>query len=199
MFTWRRPAPAAIEKFLSDSRTRALSYGPVGTVQAPASAFQLDELIVNIGHGAADFDAARTALATWTHFRLGWLEVYPRDAPIVTGTVVAVVIRHFGFWSMNGCRVVYGLDDAGGRRFGFAYGTLTNHAERGEELFEVAIDGASGDVTYRIRAASRPRAILVRLGYPLARWLQARCRRESGDAMWQAVAIARRRRGGATG
>ena len=31
-------------------------------------------------------------------------------------------------------------------RFGFAYGTLTNHAESGEELFEVFLDPATGDV-----------------------------------------------------
>jgi uncharacterized protein (UPF0548 family) len=69
----------------------------------------------------------------------------------------------------------------------FSYGTLVNHAERGEELFEVALDAGTGEVTYRIRAASQPRAVLARLGYPLARMLQARCRRESAEAMQRAL------------
>ena len=37
-------------------------------------------------------------------------------------------------------------------------GTLGNHAEAGEELFEVALDEKTGDVTYRIRAMSWPHA-----------------------------------------
>jgi hypothetical protein len=71
--------------------------------------------------------------------------------------------------------------------FGYAYGTLTNHAESGEELFEVSIDPASGEVRYRIRAASKPRAPLARLGYPIVRTLQARFRRDSVLAMRRAL------------
>jgi uncharacterized protein (UPF0548 family) len=100
-----------------------------------------------------------------------------------------VLIRHFGFWSLNGCRVVYGLGDRmHGPAFGFAYGTLSNHAERGEEIFEVSHQAHSDEVVYRIRAASQPRAVLARAGYPLVRRLQARFRRDSGEAMRRAVA-----------
>ena len=60
-----------------------------------------------------------------------------------------------------------GTDAAG--RFGFAYGTLTNHAEAGEELFEVWLDARTDQVMYRIRAISRPRAVLARLGYRIVR------------------------------
>ena len=93
----------------------------------------------------------------WKQFDIGWVDIFPRQAPVAVGTVVAVVIRHLGFWSMNGCRVLYHVDDAG-RRFGFAYGTLTNHAESGEEWFEVFLDPATGDVNYRIRAMSWPQS-----------------------------------------
>src|SRR5207342_1789750 len=94
------------------------------------------------------------------------------------GTVVAILIRHFGFWSLNGCRVVYTVGD-GDREAtaGFAYGTLTNHAESGEELFEVFLNPQTDIVTYRIRAVSSPQAMLARLGQPLARRLQARFRK----------------------
>jgi uncharacterized protein (UPF0548 family) len=104
------------------------------------------------------------------------------------GTVVAVLIRHVGLWSLNGCRVVYDLGESDREiRFGFAYGTLTNHAEAGEELFEVRLDLQTGDVIYRIRAVSWPRAPLARLGRPIVRRLQARFRRDSVEAMKRAT------------
>ena len=67
--------------------------------------------------------------------------------------------------------------------FGIGHGTLTNHAEAGEELFEVFLDRATDDVLYHIRATSWPRAMLARIGHPLARVLQARFRRHSAEAM----------------
>ena len=89
---------------------------------------------------------------------------------------------------MNGARVVYTVGAAdGSARFGFAYGTLTNHAESGEELFEVFVDARSADVMYRIRAVSRPQTILARTGGPFVRALQAHFRRDSVVAMKQAT------------
>jgi uncharacterized protein (UPF0548 family) len=114
--------------------------------------------------------------------------LFPRGAPIETGTVVAVMLNHLGFWSLNGCRIVYMVGDGdSATQFGFAYGTLTNHAERGEEIFEVSIDPSSQEVSYRIRAASKPRAALARVGYPFTRALQARFRRDSLRAMQRAI------------
>ena len=130
------------------------------------------------------------ALREWRQFELGWVELFPRAAPIESGTVVAVLVRHQGLWSLNGCRVVYGIgddsDDA--RSFGFAYGTLMNHAETGEEVFEVSHDPLSGNVTYTIRAVSKPRAALARLGYPYVRLCQSRFRKDSIAAMRRAIA-----------
>jgi uncharacterized protein (UPF0548 family) len=89
---------------------------------------------------------------------------------------------------LNGCRVVYpAASSESGRHFGFAYGTLTNHAESGEELFEVFIDPQRGDVMYRIRAISWPQAPLAHLGQPIVRALQAQFRRDSVAAMKRAT------------
>jgi uncharacterized protein (UPF0548 family) len=188
MFLARRPTPTDIERFLDASRLKSLSYAPIGIASAGSPSYDVDESAVVVGSGTAGFERAKTALAAWKHFDLGWVEVYPRGVSLDIGTNVAVLVRHAGCWSLNGCRVVYALGDrAHGPRFGFAYGTLANHAERGEELFEVSLDRASQTVTYRIRAASRPRAALARLGYPLARMLQARFRRDSGEALRRAV------------
>ena len=188
MFLMRRPSPAEIERFLDRSRTLPLSYGPIGIVRHPSDVDRLDEQVVIIGHGEADFERARIALASWTHFDLGWVEAFPVGAPIETGTVVAVLIRHLGFWSLNGARVLYQVGEADVQAgFGFAYGTLTNHAESGEELFEVCIDRQSGDVMYRIRAVSWPQSALTWIGQPIVRLLQARFRHDSAVAMRRAT------------
>jgi hypothetical protein len=85
-----------------------------------------------------------------------------------------------------GAREVSRARAAGEARFGFAYGTLTNHAESGEELFEVFVDGRSGQVMYRIRAMSWPQTVVTRIGRPIVRLLQARLRRDSIAAMRRA-------------
>jgi uncharacterized protein (UPF0548 family) len=187
MFFATRPSPERITTFLRDSQALPLSYGPVGLLDAQGD-HHIDEAEVQIGHGPDDFARACAALSGWQQFDVGWVETYPRQASIAVGTVVAVLIRHLGFWSLNGCRVVYhvGSHDAGAR-FGYAYGTLPNHAEAGEELFEVSMDPRTLAVTYRIRATSWPNATLAHLGQPIVRHLQARFRRDSLAAMVRAV------------
>jgi uncharacterized protein (UPF0548 family) len=90
--------------------------------------------------GQADFERARATLPASKQFDIDWVATFPRQAPIAVGTLLPL-IPHLGSWSLNGCRVLYGVGVPGDvARFGFAYGTRTNHAERGEELFEVFID-----------------------------------------------------------
>jgi uncharacterized protein (UPF0548 family) len=188
MFFARRPSPDVIDRFLRESRDAALSYGAIGIVDTGSAKGTLDETSVAIGRGAADFATARSALMSWKQFDLGWVEVFPPAAPVVVGTNVAVLIRHLGFWSLNGCRVVSGVggpDDPA--RYGYAYGALTNHAEGGEERFEVFLDPQTDHVIYRIRAISWPQATLARLGQPIVRRLQARFRTDSAAAMMRAV------------
>lgn len=187
MFLLRKPDERAIERFLTASRELSLSYEPVGLADRGGPRFALKETATVVGTGDAAWHRAKAALADWQHFNVGWVELFPRGASIVPGTNVAVLIRHVGLWSINGCRVVYSLDEAGGTVFGFAYGTLTNHAECGEERFEVHLDAITGQVTYVVRAASRPRAALAVLGSPIAGRLQAKFLRDSGQAMRRAV------------
>lgn len=188
MFLARRPNRNRIDRFISESKDLPLSYAPVGIVSRPTAGRHLDELAVVVGQGQADFERARVALLAWKQFDIGWVETFPPRAPVAVGTVVAVLIRHLGFWSLNGCRIVYGVGSADEiTRFGFAYGTLTNHAESGEELFEVFIDPRTEDVVYRIRASSWPQAPLARLGQPIVRTLQERFRKHSAAAMKRAT------------
>ena len=188
MFLARRPSQREIEEFIARSRDLPLSYEPIGIAKESPNGFKVDEASGVIGRGEQGFAQAKLALADWRHFDFGWVELFPRGAAVEPGSVVAVFVHHLGFWSLNGCRVVYTLGD---RRtslsFGFAYGTLTNHAESGEEIFEVSLAPESEEVVYRIRAVSKPRATMARIGYPLTRMLQARFRRDSIIAMRNAI------------
>jgi uncharacterized protein (UPF0548 family) len=112
---------------------------------------------MRLGEGEKTFQAAKTALGNWEHFQLGWVEAVPRESLIRAGAVVAVVARVFGVWWLNACRIVYEVNEDGPiRRFGFAYGILPGHAERGEERFVVEWDRGTGGVWYDVLAFSRP-------------------------------------------
>ena len=187
MFLLHAPTTKDIERFVAASRELRLSYHPVGLVSQTPAGFRVDEQTTVIGSGEAAFKRATTALTEWRHFDLGWVEMFPKHAPIAPGSLVAVAVRHLGFWSLNGCRVVDTIGTSGETTYGFAYGTLTNHAESGEELFQVSFEPESGHVLYLIRAVSKPRAALARLGYPFARALQARFRRDSARALRRAI------------
>jgi uncharacterized protein (UPF0548 family) len=187
MFLLHQPSPREVEAFLGASRDLPLSYHPVGLARDGAAGFALDEHTIELGRGERVFARAKAALAAWEHYRIGWVQLSPWPAPIDPGTVVAIVVHHYGFWSMNACRVVYVIGALPNREFGFAYGTLTSHAESGEEVFKVSLDPRTEAVSYTIRAVSRHRAFLARLGHPFARALQARFRRDSAAALARAL------------
>jgi uncharacterized protein (UPF0548 family) len=187
MFLVRRPSAADVERFIAESRDLPLSYGPTGLARSGRRGFQLDEQVSLIGRGEQALQRATAALSEWRHFDLGWLTLFPRTAPIVPRTVVAVLVRHLGFWSLNACRVLEQIGQPGDITFGFSYGTLINHAECGEEIFQVSLEPRTEAVSYSIRAVSRPRALLARLGYPVTRSFQARFRRDSAAAMKRAT------------
>jgi uncharacterized protein (UPF0548 family) len=121
-------------------------------------------------------------------FDMPWVSLYCPSAPLQVGTVVAVSFRHLGFYSLNACRIVYVVEDDGPiKRFGFAYGTLAEHAESGEERFTVEWNRENDTVWYDILAFSRPRHMFARLGYPLSRLLQKRFAEGSKTAMLQSA------------
>ena len=93
-----------------------------------------------------------------------------------------------GIWYLNACRIVCLIDEAGAvETYGFAYGTLPDHAEQGEERFTVLWDHADDSVRYEQFAFSRPSRLLTQLNYPLARTVQKRFARDALEAMQRAV------------
>jgi uncharacterized protein (UPF0548 family) len=185
----RRPTREAIQRFLAAQARVPLSYAAVGaTMAAPPAGYVVDHTRIKLGDGENVFAAARAALERWQHFHLGWLQASPEDTPIKVGQDVAILARLAGLWWLNACRIVVVVSDDGpAQRFGFAYGTLPDHAESGEERFLVEWDHDTDSVWYDILAFSRPRLILARLAYPWARHVQKRFRRDSAAAMCRAV------------
>lgn len=177
MFKITEPSDDDVARFISSQHDLKFTYAEVGTTNTtPPSGFRVDHNRVQLGHGETTYKRAVEAIKTWRQFDLGWVTVVPRGVTIEVGATVAVKARAFGTWSLSAARVVYVIDEA--RRFGFAYGTLPDHVECGEERF--LVEWLPDDsVWYDIFAFSRPRHPLVRLSAPLARLLQKRFARES--------------------
>ena len=146
--------------------------------------YTLDHNRIQLGRGASTWSLAVSAIKSWQMFELGWVRLCWPNAAIRSGSNLAVLVRHYGFYSLNGARIVYTIDDDGPiKRFGFAYGTLEDHAESGEERFAVEWDQQSDDVYYDLLAFSRPAKLLSRLAFPLSRSLQKRFASGSKAAM----------------
>lgn len=182
MFAILLPAPPVLEHFLTTQSELPFTYPDTGATRSGETlpGFDNDSLRLEIGQGTADFERAKAAIRQWQMFPELWTRILPAAAPIETGISVAMYARYLGLWWRNACRIVYTVDTP--QSYGFAYGTLPGHIERGEELFLVEL-APDGTVWYEIRAISRPRHLLARLGYPLVRGLQARFRRDSARQM----------------
>ncbi len=192
MFTLTRPTEAEIIGHLIAQKQCSFSYADPGMTRdgsCPAG-FQCDRHRVLLGHGRDVFEAARDAVREWKMFPTEMATLYWPDRPIEVGTIVDVQFRAGMFWSINPARIVYTMDETleDRVRFGFAYGTLPDHLERGEERFQVEWHRHDDSVWYDLLAASRPNHALAYVGYPIVRIQQRRFRQLSGKSMQAAVA-----------
>lgn len=186
---WRlsRPGTDAVHQHIQHQRRLPFSYDAVGWTRdgrAPPG-FDRDHNRERLGTGRAAFAAACDAIRSWRMFPapLAWIE--PAGVPIAEGEVVGMIAHAVGLWWLNAARIVYVIDEP--RRFGFAYGTLPGHVERGEERFSVEwLDDDT--VWYDLLAFSRPRYWGARLAKPVARRLQRRFVRLSKAVMRAAAA-----------
>lgn len=188
MFSLLKPSADIIHAFLAAQKDQQFSYDHVGASRKTVpDGYLVDHNRVQLGVGRAVFERATGALKQWKMFEMDWLELGWPNVPIVAGSTVAVVVHHLGFWSLNACRIVYTIEERGTiETCGFAYGTLSDHAEMGEERFTVEFHANDETVWYDICAFSRPRPF-ARIAYPFTRSLQKRFASDSKKAMQRAV------------
>ncbi len=190
MYLFKKPSDERISKFIESQSRLEFTYPSVGATRNGdhPSGFIVDHNRIHLGAGQTIFDAARRALCEWQHYRFDWIELHRPDGDPQPDQTVGVLARALGLWVLNACRVVYVIEEEKLiRRFAFAYGTLPEHAESGEERFQVEWNPQDDSVWYDILAFSRPNQLLARWAYPYVRRKQKQFARESMLAMQAAV------------
>ncbi len=179
-----KPSENILNQWLSNRHQEAFSYSEVGATKADfPKGYNHDRNKCLLGTGDEVFEKAKKALQNWQHFPANWTKIYPNNGFKVNEEVV-VLFHLFGLYWFNSCRVIYIIDED--NRFGFAYGTLKNHVEKGEEIFFLERDD-TGKVWYKIQAFSQPRFWMARIGKPITRAFQRKFVKNSFEAMQHAV------------
>lgn len=148
-----------------------------------------DRLEVTLGSGDEVWRRARRALDDWQQFNLTWVDITTEGTAPRPGLEVLVSARRLGIGMLAACRVIetHDVQSSDMDRYGFSYGTLRSHIGRGEELFEVWREPATGRVGYTIHAMAAPGRWYSRLARPLFDHYRTVFRRDSGAAMRAAV------------
>lgn len=189
-FYLRQPDDQAITAFLHRQASLPFSYPAVGATQGtPPVGYVIDHNRICLGRGAVVYQQACAAVERWEMFNLGWVRLCWPTTPVTSGATVGVVAQLGPIHILNSCRVVYTVNETTQEiaRFGFAYGTLPGHIERGEERFLIEWRQADDTVWYDILAFSQPNHWLARLGYPVTRTFQKRFARDSKATMRRSI------------
>lgn len=194
MYLFKKPSDEGIREFIDAQSRLELTYPSVGSTRDGdhPSGYKVDHNRIHLGSGQAIFEAASRALREWRHFQIDWLELHPPDGDPAPDQTVCVLACALGLWVLNACRIVYVLEEEQPlRRCAFGYGTLPEHAESGEERFQ--IEWREDDsVWYNIFAFSRPKQLFSRIAYPYVRHKQKQFASASMRAMEAAVSGTRK-------
>ncbi len=187
MFLLGSPTDDRIRRILAAQTRSPFSYSNTGATRTLLPAeyeVQRDQFL--LGEGSGVFYKAKEAARQWRMFDIDWVRLYRPATPVAVRDTVAILIGGFGFWMVNLCRIVYVIDEP--RHYGFAYGTLGQHALAGEERFLVEWRD-DNSVWYEVLHFSHEKHPLAKIAYPVARRLQKKFRRDSGIAMQRASAV----------
>lgn len=172
MYHLHRPSDASLISLAQRQSSEQLSYSEVGiSFGAPnPPGFHQLRAVRDAGSGEETFAAAKRAIRSWAGHRHVGTILEPAQPPLEPDRVLALALRVGPVWVTAACRIVDVVDEE--NRFGFAYGTLPHHPERGEESFLAVREPGTGEVRLEINASSRPNSPLVRLGGPAGRLFQ---------------------------
>ena len=178
-----KPSDAYLNRYLEQQKTKAFSYRELGkSKEKSIKKYNNDYHFQVIGKGDIVWENAKALLRNWKQFPMGWTALYTKEKSIKTGDVVAVLFNLLGIWWINSARIVYVFDEP--NRFGFAYGTLEGHVEKGEECFWLEKND-NQEIIYHIKAFSLPAHLLVWMAYPFSRMMQKKFVNDSMAQMKQ--------------
>src|SRR3989442_5789084 len=108
VFLRHRPSADEMRRHLERQARLPFSYAPIGGTRGdPPRGYTVDHNRAVLGTGAGTLRRAASAIRRWEMFHLGWVEVFPPDAPVRPGTTVGVPVHLPGLWSLNFCRIAY--------------------------------------------------------------------------------------------
>ncbi|MER7949777.1 DUF1990 domain-containing protein [Streptomyces sp. NPDC096079] len=164
-----------------------LTYREVGATRTPdalpAGYHHLRHSAV-VGHGRAAFEAAGAAVTSWRMHRATGALVRSDAERARPGVHLEVALGAGPLRIGVPCEVIWTAYEE--ERIGFAYGTLTGHAECGEESFVVEL-APDGTVRFTVTAFSRPGTWYTRLAGPLIPPLQHAYARRLGRTLARLV------------
>lgn len=165
MITVGEPDQRRLDGTLREAARLDVTYSHVGSTMDPA--FAGYSRTVELGQDT--FEAAVEGLRTWVCHRGIGASVHPAGAPIAVGTTLLVVLPVGPVRLLVPTRIVAVVDEPD--RFGFAYGTLPGHPERGEEAFLIERH-PDGRTTATIRVLAEGAWLIARLAAPAVWRLQ---------------------------
>ncbi|CAM5286875.1 DUF1990 domain-containing protein [Streptomyces tanashiensis] len=165
----------------------SLTYREVGATRTPeelpADYHHLRHSTV-VGRGRAAFETAGAAVTTWRMHRASGARVHSDAERAWPGVRLEVALGAGPLRLGVPCAVIWTAYEKD--RVGFAYGTLSGHAECGEESFVVELE-PDGTVRFTVTAFSRPAAWYTRLAGPLVPRLQHAYARRLGRTLARLV------------
>jgi uncharacterized protein (UPF0548 family) len=135
-----KPSEQQINRLLARASSLDFSYSELGTTNSAVlpPLFTVDRNRAQSGSSPLAWERAVNAIKKCEMLNIPCVRLCWPTAPIAEGSDVAVLAHHMGCFWLNACRIVNVIDQDGPtQRFGFAYGTLIEHAESGEERFLV--------------------------------------------------------------
>jgi uncharacterized protein (UPF0548 family) len=155
-----------------------LNYEGIGSTEHGPLPLHADSITTRayVGEGVATYRRVARGILTWRLQKGAGLRVRAESEAVVPGTRV---VSGFGIgpFRINApCEVVWvrqPLPGDGPQSAGFGYGTLPGHPVRGEEAFEVELDG-KGRVTVSITAFGAPSNWFYAAGGVLTKWARSR-------------------------
>ena len=184
MFSLTKPAPDALARLVARQGDCELTYTEHGATAGDLPrGYHHDEWEADLGAFSQDtFDRLADELRQWRVQTGSGLTIFPAE-PVRPGLTFALWFRLPAAYATAAGRVVYVTDEQD--RSGFAYGTLPAHPEQGEEAFHLVRQ--EDRLVFKVRAFSRPRHWLARLGTPVSRALQRRMNQAYLETMREAV------------